>query len=949
MKKALSALLTLFLTALLATAAWAQVSITGRIQGTVADPSGAAIPSAQLTVNSSALMAPRTTKTQADGSYNFDQLPPGTYDLSVAAGGFSTWVQKGIVINPGFTATIRPELKVGEVSQAVEVTGEAPVVDVKNNSTSTTFDDSLLQNIPSGRDPWSTVEQAPGTTPDRFDVAGNQSFQQSTMEVHGSVPGEQVYSFNGLRMNWPGATGGYTSFYIDHDSLQQFQVVSDNAPAEVGVGGVYMNMVPKSGSNDLHGLAAIYYDSAGTSAGVNEPTFNGQKVKVGSPIIMTRDTTAQLGGPIIKDKWWIFGSWRLYNIKESILSVRRQDGTPIADPNHQTNALVRSDFQLTKNNRLNFVWWFNEQNRFFRRDEGLAFVSEEAAWRQIEPAYILQGQWNSVLHNNIVLDTRIGYMHQLFPLGRQPGVTTFSRLDYILQTVTGAPVLSFLNPAQVLAFASSASYYRGNWGGDHNFKVGVEVSTNRNAYFYDANQGIDAIYLNGVPSQVTAYNFPLRQFSTYHETALYGQDSWTLGRRLTLNLGLRFQHFRTFNPKQTSPAAYFPTLFPTRSFAQSADLANWNTVRPRLGAAFDVTGNGNSVIRASFSQFDVIEGTQLAENLNPNGFSSQTFDWTDTNGDKIPQTSEWFPNQIQNSAGGAFTHVDPKLKRPHSTEVNVGYEQQVVQNIRVGINYYHRTTKDLFASQNLANPASAYAAVTTRPDNGQPIVNPYTNKPMTLYNLDPALVGQTNAVITNIPLLNHNSYNALEFTGQKRMSSRWQLLAGFTIQRKKGQYTGIGDFFNPNLLINTANSILDYDAPYVFKLDTTYVLPWKVSFSANFQHYTGYPLDAQSGAPPQAVFDIGLNQGPVTVPIVPRGNIRLDAVNLLNLRFSRPTKITERVQLEPMLDLFNATNASTVTQKVSTFGPDFLQPADENGNPGILQPFVARIGLRLTF
>ena len=952
-KSLLSAAMLAAISMLLISAAWAQVAITGRIQGMVTDPSGAAVPGAQLTVSGPALMTPRTTTTQSDGSYVFEQLPPGAYELSVAASGFSNLVQRGIVINPGFTATIRPQLKVGQVSQSVEVTGEGPVVDVKSNQNSTTFDNALLQNIPSGRDPWSTVEQAPGTTPDRFDVAGNQSFQQSTMEVHGSVPGEQVYSFNGLRMNWPGATGGYTSFYIDHDSLQQFQVVSDNAPAEVGVGGVYMNMVPKSGSNQLHGLAAIYYDSAGTSAGVSEPTFNGNKVDVGSPIIMTRDTTAQLGGPILKDRWWIFGSWRLYNIKESILSVRRQDGTPISDPNHQTNALIRSDFQLTKNNRLNFVWWFNEQNRFFRRDEGLAFVAEEAAWRQIEPAYILQGQWTSVVRNNLVVDTRFGYMHQLFPLGQQPGTTTFSRVDYVRQTVTGAPLFTFLNPAQVLSFASSASYYRGNLAGDHNFKFGIEASTNRNAYFYDANQGINAIYVDGVPSQVVAYNFPLRQHSTYHETAIYGQDAWTIGSRLTLNLGLRFQHFRTFNPAQTSPAAYFPVNFPDRSFPQSKDLANWNTFRPRIGVAYDLTGKGTSVLRASFTQFDVIEGTQLAENLNPNGFSYLTFPWNDVNGDGIPQTAEWLdPTQVQQSSGGAFARVDPKIRRPHSTQVNFGYEQQIVQNIRVGVNYYYRTTKDMLGMVNLANPTSAYTAITTRPDNGQAIVNPYTNQPMTLYNLDPALVGQSDNLFTNVPLLNNNAYHAVEFTGQKRMSDRWQLLAGFTVQRKKGQYPGgLGgiDFNNPNQLINTANSILDYDSPYVVKIDTTYVMPWNVSFSANFQHYTGYPLDAQSGAPPQALFDIQMNQGPVTVPIIRRGTIRLDPVNLLNLRFSRPTKVTERIQLEPIVDLFNVTNSNTVTQKVSFYGPDFLRPADENGNPGILQPFIARFGLRLTF
>ncbi|HLK32116.1 MAG TPA: TonB-dependent receptor, partial [Terriglobales bacterium] len=470
-------------------------------------------------------------------------------------------------------------------------------------------------------------------------------------------------------------------------------------------------------------------------------------------------------------------------------------------------------------------------------------------------------------------------------------------------------------------------------------------------YFYDANQGIDAIYLNGLPSQVVAYNFPLHQWSIFHETAAYGQDSWTIARRITVNAGLRFQHFRTFNPPQSSPAPYFPTLFPVRSFPQSQDLANWNTFRPRLGVAIDLTGKGSSVLRASFDEFDVIEGTELAEALNPNGFSSQTFPWTDTNGDGIPQLSEWLPSKPQVSSGGAFTHVDPNLKRPYSREINIGYEQQLFHDVRVGVNYYHRSTKNLFASRNLLNLPSDYTPVTADPATGAPILNPLTNQPMTLYNLNPAKVGLANFVITNIPDLNNNAYNAVEFTGQKRMSKNWQLLAGFTIQRKKGTYRqGTGeDFNNPNNLIFAQNNILDYDATYVFKVDSTYVLPMNINVGANFQHYTGYPIDAQVLNPPQAVFDVGLNQGPITVSIANRGSIRLPDVNLFNLRFSRPTRLSDRVNLEPMVDLFNITNSQTVTQEISTFGPTWLQPADLNGNPGILNPFIARFGLRLTF
>src|SRR5215469_89568 len=228
-----------------------QVATTGKIAGIVTDSSGAAVPSATVSVKSTALMAERTTSTGPDGSFLFDLLPLGTYEVAVTNKGFKGFTETGIVLTAGFTATINAKLQVGEVTDVVRVEGE-PVVDLQNNQTTTTFDQTLLQDIPSGRDPWSTVAQMPGATVGTFDVAGNNSYQQSAMQVHGSTQAEQIYSFNGLDLNWPGANGGYTQFYTNHDSFDEFQVVADNAPAAVPIGGIYMNLVTQSGSNQLH-------------------------------------------------------------------------------------------------------------------------------------------------------------------------------------------------------------------------------------------------------------------------------------------------------------------------------------------------------------------------------------------------------------------------------------------------------------------------------------------------------------------------------------------------------------------------------------------------------------------------------------------------------------------------------------------------------------------------
>src|SRR6266480_3338225 len=446
----------------------AQVSTTGKISGTVTDSSGGAVPTAAVSVKSTALLAPRSTHTEADGSYLFDLLPPGTYELTVTAPGFSTQSQTGIVLTAGFTATVNSKLQVGEVTQVVKVEGE-PVIDLQNNQTSTTFDQNLLQEIPSGRDPWSTVAQMPGVTSSTFDVAGNNSYQQSAMQVHGSTQAEQIYSYNGLDLNWPGASGGYTQFYTNHDSFDEFQVVADNAPASVPIGGIYMNMVTKSGSNQLHGQAALYYLTAATQAGVKQPLFQGSPVSTGSPFNMTRDTSASLGGPIMRDRWWLFGSYRRYDLNQRILAVTNQAGVPVVDINHQTNTDLRSDWQINPKNKFSFIWLYNEQNRFFRRDTSYQFVTQDASWLQIEPAYILQGLWTSQITNNFLLDFRIGWNKIVFPLSYQHGSTGLNLQDIGTSTESGAAPYEFINPAWVLKWSASGSWYKANWAGAHNF------------------------------------------------------------------------------------------------------------------------------------------------------------------------------------------------------------------------------------------------------------------------------------------------------------------------------------------------------------------------------------------------------------------------------------------------------------------------------------------------
>jgi hypothetical protein len=896
---------------------------TGTITGIVTDEQDALLPGVTVTLTGPALLRPQTTVSNERGIYSFIALPPGAYAVRFELQGFATVERADIPVRVAGVSSVNQQMRVAALTENVTVTGESPAVDTKSTARGTNFDLELLQNIPQAREIWSTVEQVPGATMSKFNVGGAESAQQSAMQVHGSLPGQQEYAINGLKLNWPGGNGGATAFYFDHDSLAEINIMTNGAPAEVGTGGVYMNMVTKSGGNDLVGGATILWEDDSFQGDNVTDELRALGARNGNPINFIYDFNANLGGPLRRDRAWFFTSFRRYDINTEVLGITRPDGSAAADVNHQSNVVGKITAQLTDANKISGEYNFNYQNRFFRRPT-TDLVEEKASWRQIEPAWIAQVQWTSLLSQRLFLDARYGYLHLIFPLRYQDevGADDYARQDIIRQTLRDAAIYDYENLATRHQVNTSVSYFVDDWAGSHTFKGGFEFGRAFNQNFYAANGDSVLRYFDGAPFEVQTYNTPITSKNYIDTIALYVQDSWIATRRLTINYGGRFERLVGFAPEQSRPANRF---FPAEQFRRLDDIPRWANGMWRLGASYDLTGDGRTAVKGFVGRFMVQEGTRLVQQVNPNDLGGDYRPWSDRNGNDVAELEELGPPT--RPYGGRVNRIDPGLEQPYSDEFTIGLERELAPNLSAGVAYYRRHNRRLFSGINLAVPPEAYTPVTVAGPEG----------PATAFNQAPGTLGRADRVITNIPGL-EDTYNGVELTVTKRMADRWQLLGGLTIGRDEGVYDrGLNDDFNdPNLNTNREDSRIGQDSTYIGKLVGTYVLPRAINVSTNLRYFTGQPVLKQLTLR-------GLNQGTVSILAEPRGRTRLDNVTLWDLRVSKAFTFGGGYRLEAAVDVFNLLNQAAATIINQNVGATFGRPIQ------ILPPRVARLGLMFAF
>jgi hypothetical protein len=446
-------------------------------------------------------------------------------------------------------------------------------------------------------------------------------------------------------------------------------------------------------------------------------------------------------------------------------------------------------------------------------------------------------------------------------------------------------------------------------------------------------------YSNGTPNRVRLFNTPVNPRNVAKVLGFFAQDNWSIGNKLTLNLGIRWDRYLGILPDQSNPGGPFSE---PRSVAEQ-EVIDQNIAVWRSGFVFDPTGGGRTAIKASYSRYGRQVGIDRVTEVNPLGQGSRTCPWSDPNGDGKFQQSEITLSQCGGFSGGVNTRYAPDgVDWPYSDEVTAGIERQLMRDMRVGVMFYYRTNRDQVGTRNLAVPASAYIPFTITVPNspGGTVADP---RPTTavIYNLPASLSSAEDNIRDNDPYFD-TEYKGLEFTASKRFTSRWQMVAGLTFGKNEGGQGG-GDLNDPNTIVYP-RGIIGNDSEVGFRLSGSYRLPWEVSLAGSLVANSGYPYVStysltRANAARQG---ITLTRSSQSVTLSQRGEERYPAVTMADVRISRSFRFGDR-RFVPQLDIFNIGNASSVVTYNTAVGGSYLDPRE------ILSPRIIRVGFSLNF
>jgi Carboxypeptidase regulatory-like domain/TonB dependent receptor-like, beta-barrel len=865
---------------------------TGEIVGLVKDDTGGILAGVTVTLKGEKIVGARTAVSNTQGLYRFAALPPGTYTLVYAISGFTTVTRPSVKVDLGGTVEENIALKVSQMAEEVTVTGEAPVVDATSNQVSTTYDKDWVRNAPIRRFTFfDLINAAPG-------VNANTSTSSRSTSL-GSATDENSYHLDGTDFTAP-LTGAAWP-WPNTDAIEEIEVLSLGAPAEYGnMQGAVFNVVTRQGSNQFHGDGNFYWQKQGlTSDNTNDIKLKDGSFADACPDDATKrcpynrnkyvDSTWQLSGPIIKDKLWFFASYQYQRDHDS------QPGTDPAFP-----AKFNADRVFGKLN-----WQINEKNKlqFAYHDDYYWIPSRPTAVQAPSSVSVEHGHnpspnltWTSVVSDKTYVEARIsgfyGKDHADPLVDGEPRVQRrFNDLDTGL--ITGGIYLWYDGQSEKTAGSVKLSHFADNFlGGSHDFKFGVQYNTGGHDYLYGYN---DYIYTySGTPGYGYT-QLPFHIGGHMRNVGVFADDAFRVNSRLTLNLGLRYDHsVASFPAFDIVDQAGNPT---GQKSPEVSDLYSWNTVSPRIGFSWKLTSDGKTALKAHYGRYysGIITGefAAVSPSITPRYYFSGTYDAAGN-----PQGAEVVKDNTN-------LHVDPGFKAPYTDQFVAAFERELVQDLALSLSYTYKRGQRYGGWR---DTGGIYALVPFVDDVGSEA----TGQVINVYQL------QNDVSDRQFQLENRDGLSTRSHAGivqlTKRMSHHWQMVASAVLAKATGRTQssllspisgqsahGGGTFGqNPNDLINTDGRLIG-DRPFTGKLQFVYELPKGFLIGANFLHQSGRPWGRQVRVSSTA----GI---PTTILAEKLGDRRLPTWDVLDLRLQKEFHLKGQGNIAIFGDVLNLFN-----------------------------------------
>jgi Carboxypeptidase regulatory-like domain/TonB dependent receptor-like, beta-barrel len=932
---------------------------TGQISGVVKDSSGAVLPGVAVeakSLNTGAVVA--TVVSDGTGVFRFIGLRPGKYDITAKLQGFTPAKAEAVDLRLGQILTVDLSMSVGGTAETIQVTAESPLIDTKQAARQTNIRDEQIALLPHGRDFTSLVTQAPGA---------NQEAKLGGLSIDGASAGENRYIIDGVETT--NLQSGLSGTNLIVDFVDELQVKSSGYTAEFGgaMGGV-ISAVTKSGTNDYHGSASFQWLGDKSSKGLCPATGN-TTICTGVPTLRASLTNSDaseyvtypqdkwnrvepgfsIGGPIAKDKLWFFGAYQpaITKATREVTTSSAQNPSATAsttDRKEQVQYLTGNVTASITNNLRTRVAYNNSWSKnsdLLAAQNGLDPAGTNYSKGTRFPNWNIGANADWVVSPKFVVGVRGGYRFSDTndfnvteePLYRWTTTNNIGFLDVPAALQHGTNFTSiptntksdFDKQTRAFFHADGTAYLHG--GGEHQIKFGVQADRVGNKVLTGESRPRVTIRwdtaLSGVRGPYGYYSVrsqetdPVKGFITEGDVhtnnlGFFVQDAWTVNNRLTINAGLRTERERV--PSYTS--GFDANDQPIPEFG--IEFGFKDKLAPRIGAAYDIAGDGKWKVFGSWGVFYDIFKLEL-----PRGsfggdkwieyyYTLDTYDW---------------PNLLASSAcppacPGTFIRstnfrlpsfgadsLEPDLKPMKSQEATLGLDHELNATMAVGVHYVHKQLDRTVEDTGFLTPAG---------DEGYVIANPSE--------------GLTALAFTNPDIAMpkpKRKYDSVEFFVDKRFAESWSLRASYLWSRLYGNYTGLTQSDENGRTSPNVGRSYDYpammfdehgqpvyghlptDRPHQVKVQGIYQFNFGTAVGLNEYVSSGLPVSRELGILPTSNYPMQyLGRG---------SDGRTDVYSQTDLFVQHEIKIGASKRLQFQANIINLFNQSAAVSKFSTY------------------------------